>query len=363
MKKTVFVVTTLDSGGIENYLLRFLRFFENKIEPIVICRGNHFGELETEYRKIDKIQLIKLDLIRYNVVSYSKFYTILRKSKADSFVDFTGSYAGILMLLANLAGLEKRVLFYRGSSHDFQPTFYKILYVDFLKNLARLNATKILANSRAAFDFYFPKRDFNNPKYQVIYNGIDTNKLIFNRYDKIDFGIPQDGFVIGHTGRFNRAKNHETIIKVAEKICSKFDNIYFVLCGKNTDIYLKKTIDENDILRKKVKLLGYRDDVSSILTICDLYFFPSITEGQPNALIEAMVAGLPIITSNINPIIETTPQKLHKELVNPLDVIGFCEIIEEYYLDSNKRKESNFSNWAIDRFSPIELFTQFYLEL
>jgi glycosyltransferase involved in cell wall biosynthesis len=363
MKKTVFVVTTLDSGGIENYLLRFLRFFENKIEPIVICRGNHFGELEAEYRKIDKIKLIKLDLTRYNVGSYSKFRTILRRSEADSFVDFTGSYAGILMLLANLAGLKKRVLFYRGSSHDFQPVFYKTLYVDFLKNLARLNATKILANSKAAFDFYFPKRDFNDPKYKVIYNGIDTKKLVFSRYNKIDFGIPKDGFVIGHTGRFNRAKNHETIIKVAEKICSKFDNVYFVLCGKNTDIYLKKTIDENDILRKKVKLLGYRDDVSSVLTIFDLYFFPSITEGQPNALIEAMVAGLPIIASNIGPIIETTPEVIHNELVSPLDVDCFCNLIEEYYLDNSKRSNADFSEWAIKRFSPSELFTQFYTEL
>lgn len=363
MKKTVFVVTTLDSGGIENYLLRFLRFFENKIEPIVICRGNHFGELETEYRKIDKIQLIKLDLTRYNLGSYSKFHKILRRSEADSFVDFTGSYSGILMLLANLVGLKKRVLFYRGSSHDFQPVFYKTLYVDLLKNLARLNATKILANSKAAFDFYFPKRDFNDSKYKVIYNGIDTEKLFFNRYNKNEFGIPNDGFVIGHTGRYNKAKNHETIIKVAEMICSKFDNVYFVLCGKNTDIYLKKTIYENDILREKVKLLGYRNDVSSVLTIFDLYFFPSITEGQPNALIEAMVAGLPIIASNINPIKETTPEKMHNELVNPLDVIGFCKIIEEYYLNNQKRKESNFANWAINKFSPSELFTQFYAEL
>jgi len=363
MKKTVFVLTTLDSGGIENYLLRFLIFFKNKIEPIVICRGNYFGELEAEYRKIDKIQLIKLDLTRHNIFLYFKFYSILRRSDADSFVDFTGSYAGILMLFANLSGIKKRILFYRGSSHDFQPVFYKILYVDFLKNLARLNATKILANSNAAFDFYFPKRDSIDSKYKVIYNGIDTEKLVFNKYNKIDFGIPKDGFVIGHTGRFNSAKNHETIIKVAEKLCSKFDNIYFVLCGKNTDIDLKKIIYENDILNGKVKLLGYRDDVISVLSIFDLYFFPSITEGQPNALIEAMVVGLPIIASNINPILETTPEELHKELVDPFDVIGFCEIIEEYYFDNNKRKKSNYTNWAIDRFSPNELFFQFYSEL
>ncbi|WP_017494979.1 glycosyltransferase [Flavobacterium sp. WG21] len=363
MKKTIFVVASLDSGGIENYLLRFLRFFENKIEPTVICRGNHFGELESEYRKISNINLVKMDLTRFEIKNYYKFYSFLKDSKADSFVDFTGSYAGVLMLLANMAGIKIRNLFYRGSSHDFEPTFLKTLYVDSLKVLGKLNATKILSNSNSALDFYFPKRNLNDLKFKVIYNGIDATKMIGNKYNKCDFGIPSDGFIIGHTGRYNRAKNHETIIKVAERICVKYDNIYFVLCGKNTDVYLAKQIEDSDVLKRKVKLLGYRDDVPSILTIFDLYFFPSITEGQPNALIEAMVSGLPIIASNIGPIIETVPEVLHNELVNPLDVDCFCNLIEEYYVNNLKRSNSNFSEWAIKRFSSSELFNEFFMEL
>lgn len=363
MKKTIFVITTLDSGGIENYLLRFLKYFENKIEPIVICRGNHFGELENDYRKINNIELVKMDLTRFQIKPYQDFYSFVKSKNADSFVDFTGSYSGILMFLSNLAGLKKRILFYRGSSHDFEPSFLKRLFVDSLKLIARLNSTKILSNSMAAFDFYFPKRDLNDPKYKVIYNGIDVEEISFKRYDKSDFEIPKNGFVIGHTGRYNRAKNHETIIKVAEIICSKFENVYFILCGKNTDVYLNKIVDENIFLKDRVKVLGYRNDVSSMLTIFDLYFFPSITEGQPNALIEAMVAGLPIIASNIKPIVETTPEILHTELVRPYDVKGFSERIEEYYLNNSKRENANFSDWAINKFSPNKLFTEFYLEL
>ncbi|MNT34782.1 Glycosyltransferase Gtf1 [compost metagenome] len=135
------------------------------------------------------------------------------------------------------------------------------------------------------------------------------------------------------------------------------------MCGKNTDVYLNKSVEENIFLKDKVKVLGYRDDVSSMLTIFDLYFFPSITEGQPNALIEAMVAGVPIIASNIKPIVETTPEILHNELVDPFDVQGFCERIEEYYLNDSKRENANFSDWAINKFSPKKLFTEFYSEL
>lgn len=363
MKKTIFIVTTLDSGGIENYLLRFLRHFENKIQPTVICRGNHFGELEEEYRKINNIELLKVDLQKLQIRPYRDLYSILKNKNADSIVDFTGSYSGILMFLANLTGLKKRVVFYRGSSHDFESSLLKRSFVDFLKILASKNSTKILSNSMAAFDFYFPNRNINDEKYKVIYNGIDAEKIISKKYNKNDFGIPQNGFVIGHTGRYNRAKNHETILKVAETICAKFENIYFILCGKNTDIYLENSIQANKILKDRVKVLGYRNDVSSMLTIFDLYFFPSITEGQPNALIEAMVTGLPIVASNIKPILETTPEILHNELLSPFDVDGFSERIEEYYLNNLKRETTNFSEWAINRFSPNKLFTEFYSEL
>lgn len=363
MKKTIFIVTTLDSGGIENYLLRFLRHFEDKIEPIVICRGNHFGELEEQYRKISKIELAKIDVTKFQVKPYQDFYSFIKKQNADSIVDFTGSYSGILMFLSNLGGVKRRIVFYRGSSHDFESSFFKRSFVDFLKILASKNSTKILSNSIAAFDFYFPNRNINDEKYKVIYNGIDSEKIVSKKYNKNDFAIPENAFVIGHTGRYNRAKNHETILKVAENICAKYENIYFVLCGKNTDVYLEKKIQENTILKDRVIVLGYRDDVSSMLTIFDLYFFPSITEGQPNALIEAMVAGLPIVASNIKPIVETTPEILHGELVSPFDVNGFVDRIQEYYLNNLKRETNNFSDWAKNRFSPNKLFTEFYSEL
>ena len=362
MKKVVFIVTLLDSGGIENYLLRFLRFFENQIEPIVICKGNVFGEIEEDYKKINHIQLIKMDLI-HNLNSFKKLYDLLKNNNVDSIVDFTGNAAGLPLLCANFAGIEKRIVFYRGSSNHFKETIGRLFYDGSLRYITKRNATAILSNSKSALDFFYAKRSIGDSRFKVIYNGIDFNGIDFKKLKKEDFDIPSDGFVIGHTGRYNYAKNHDTIIKVAERICEKYSNIYFVLCGKNTDVELLDIVSKNSILRDKVKLLGYRNDVLSILTVFNLYFFPSITEGQPNALIEAMVSGLPIIASDIGPIKETVPEVLHCELIKPLDFIGFCNRIEEYYLSDSKRKNANFSQWAVKRFSPSELFTQFYSEI
>jgi glycosyltransferase involved in cell wall biosynthesis len=365
MKKVVFFVTSLNSGGIENYLLRFLNFFEGQIEPIVICKGNVFGELEEEYQKIAHIQLIKMDVGYFNLNSYYKLYSFFKRSKVNSVCDFTGNFAGLILLSANFAGIDNRISFYRGSTNRFKESKARLVFNLFMLQLVKKNATKILSNSKAALDYFYSDRNNKEERFKVIYNGIDSIKYTSNlsRSKKEIFGIPSDGFVIGHTGRYNSAKNHDTIIKVAEKICKKYSNVYFILCGKDTDVFLSERISNNFVLKDKMRLLGYRNDVQDILAVFDLYFFPSITEGQPNSLIEAMISGLPIIASNIGPIIETTPATLHNELLTPLDVDGFCTRIEEYYLSRQKREENNFSSWAKKQFAPEVLFNQFYKEL
>ena len=361
IRKVVFVVSTLDSGGVENYLLRFLRYNNTKIHPIVLCRGNYFGELEEEYRKISHIEIIKMDLSKFDFNSNKLLYAFLKKSNSDCLVDFSGHFSGIVLFVARLAGIQKRIVFYRESSYQFKLNFLKSFYIRFCKFLVKLCATKILSNSVSALEYFYPERDISDEKFKVIYNGIDF-KTGEKKLSKVDFGIPDDSFVVGHTGRYNFAKNHATILKVAEDICTKHDTIYFVLCGKNTDVSLMAAVSSNKILKDKVKLLGYRNDVDSLLPIFDLFFFPLITEGQPNSLIEAMITGLPIVASNINTILETTPVELHKELIDPLDVSGFSNAIEKYYLtQSTANKE--LSLWAEKKFSAAVLFKEFFDEL
>jgi glycosyltransferase involved in cell wall biosynthesis len=364
MKKVVFFVTSLNSGGIENYLLRFLTYYEGEIEPIIICKGNVFGELEDEYRKIKHIKIIKIDVGYFNLSAFFNIFNLLKEEKVNSICDFTGNFAGIILFVANLAKVKNRIAFYRGSSNRFKETKLRLIYNNWMLFLVKKNATSILSNSKSAFDFFYKNKSRVDSRFKVVYNGIDAKK--FNSksiiYKKEDFGIPKNAYVVGHTGRYNFAKNHKTILDVAIKICTKYDSIYFVLCGKDTDVYLGDEIASNPILKDKVKVLGYRNDVSSILTLFDLYFFPSITEGQPNSLIEAMISGLPILASNIGPIIETTPEEIHKDLKNPNDVDGYTIAIENFYA-SNVTNEQNFSNWAVQKFNPDILFNKFFIEL
>lgn len=363
MKNIIFFVTSLNSGGIENYLLRFLIHKRNDIKATVICKGNTFGELYEKFSQLENVTIKKNNLGFFNPVPYYLIYRYLYTNRFDSIVDFTGNFAGLVIKMAKLASIKKRITFYRGSTNHFNETKLKLFYSSIMKRLVLNNSTKILSNSISALDNFFPDRNENNNLFKVVYNGIDfeqfTNVISHNRSK---FNIPRNSFVVGHTGRYNIAKNHQVILSVADKLMQKYKDIYFVLCGKNTDIEISKKI-KYKTWKDRMLLLGYRDDINQILPVFDMFFFPSITEGQPNSLIEAMACGLPIVASNIDPIKETTPEVIHDELISPHDVDGFVKKIEHLYLNRSEIIKFDFSKWTLDNFSASKLFKDFIKEL
>jgi len=366
MKRIFFFITSLDSGGLENYLLRFLEYTNGEIKPIVICKSVKFGELYPRFSKIFKIEIIPLKLSYFNLFGYFRLYKLFIQNKPNTVCDFTGNFAGLVLFTASLAGVKKRLVFYRGSTNHFKESALKLKYNSFVNNLVKKYATKVLSNSQAALNFFFTTNDLNKIPHKVIYNGINSSEFI-QPIDKSkikkELGLPDDAFIVGHSGRFNAVKNHLTILKVAEKICSKYENIYFVLAGKDTEKYIPYLLSGNPLLQQKILPLGYRNDVGAILQIFDIFFFPSITEGQPNALIEAMLAGNPIVASDINPIKETVPLGFIQELISPLDAEAFASRIEKMYLSLEYRERFVFKDWATEKFNREVLFTKFFNEL
>lgn len=350
-KKIVFFVATLNAGGLENYLLRFLTKYDS-IDAIVICKTGRGGALEERYvKRLGQDGVIKLKISYLNFFTWVKLYFILKRIEPETVCDFTGNFAGIPLFIAYLLGVKKRIAQYRGSINRFKENVFTLTYNHFVQVLTFKFSTKILSNSYAALDFFYHNVYEGNNKFQVIYNGIDISELKKDdKYSlKKEFGIPANSFVVGHTGRYHFIKNHETMIKVAVELCQRYSDIYFVFVGKGVgekySHFIKKLNLENQIL-----FLGYRNDVLRILNLFDLYYFPSISEGQPNALIEAMVTGLPFVASNIDPIKETVPKWMHKQLLPPLDKVAAVDKIEGIYLMKNY-KDYICTDWAKERYN------------
>lgn len=361
-KKICFVIPSLAAGGIQTYLLRFLELFKKEYRVTVIIRGDCEGELLQEYRDTN-VKLLSMRLGYLNIVSATRYFIFFKKEKFDVVCDFNANFAGGTMLLARLAGVAKRIAFYRQGRDHFKPGILKNRVNRFLNRLVYIHATDILFNSKAAVDVFFPDRSAADQRFDVIYNGV-TFESSSGSVDKNElrekFGVPPDKFLIGHVGRNDSSKNHKTIFDTAEKLVKKYGDIHFVLCGTDTE-NLKSDIEHRG-LGSDFTILGYRNDVPDLLQALDLFFFPSITEGQPNALIEAMMAGLPVMASDIAPIRECMPKGFESFLAEPNDSNQFSKIACTIR-NQDKSQWSSLSVWAGQKFDSETNFKKFQEKL
>jgi glycosyltransferase involved in cell wall biosynthesis len=110
--------------------------------------------------------------------------------------------------------------------------------------------------------------------------------------------LPPDAFVVLWAGRFDPVKRLDLLLDAAARLPAA--DWRFVLAG---DGPLRSTIESRvarePMLAQRVQLTGWLDDLSPALCAADVFAFPSLTEGTPNAVLAAMAAGLPVVGSAI----------------------------------------------------------------
>ncbi|SFG00508.1 Glycosyltransferase involved in cell wall bisynthesis [Desulfotomaculum arcticum] len=158
-------------------------------------------------------------------------------------------------------------------------------------------------------------------KIKVIPNGIDYkafNKILDRKKLKSDFGIPWDRQVIGTVARMAPQKGLHILIQAAELLVKEFD-LHFLMVG---DGPLKKTLQEqvqNKALGNRFIFTGALEDVSAAYSVMDFFVLPSLTEGLPLSLLEAMAFNLPVLASRVGGIPEVIDDKECGMLVAPGD--------------------------------------------
>lgn len=171
-------------------------------------------------------------------------------------------------------------------------------------------------------------------KQCILKNGIDIKEYMFNNIvrEKIRKEMDlRDKYVLGHIGRFVYEKNHDFLIEVFRIISEQINHAVLMLIGTGE---LRSTI-ENKInqygIQDKVILLERRNDIAQLIQAMDIFLFPSKFEGFGLALLEAEVAGLPCLASNV-------PQEVilsERAEVLELDIASWVDrILYNYKLNS-----------------------------
>jgi len=363
MKKVCFILSTFQAGGLENYVLRFLKYSVEKYDLTILCASNQEAHLLNDYRDLG-VNIVFKRLGYYNPILFIQFFRFLCVNKFEVICSFSGNLSGPSLLVSNIAKIPIRIAFYRRSSNGFKSNKIRLLYDYLCNRLVYYNASHILSNSKYAFNVFFPFEYQKDSRFSVIKNGVDASIFRSNKDNTIErkrLGMPLGGFVIGHVGRFDISKNHTTIFQVANIILQRFDDVFFVFCGKDTDEEdFKKSISKINC-SDRIFLLGVQKDVPEVLRLIDLFYFPSITEGQPNALIEAMLTGIPVLTSNIEPIKEIIPEYAHNTLIDPLNInlaVKVISMLKDDYLLRSKYIHQEWAKTQFDLKTNFDLFKE-----
>ena len=151
-------------------------------------------------------------------------------------------------------------------------------------------------------------------------------EIISRQKKRAELGLNNDDFVIMSTGELNANKNHEVIIRAIYELHDL--RIKYIIAGKGIlQEYLQGLIKDLG-LNDQVKLLGFRTDIPELLHTSDCFAFPSHREGLGLAAIEAMAAGLPLLTSNIGGINSYSENDVTGYKNDPNNVNGFAEGIQ-----------------------------------
>lgn len=185
------------------------------------------------------------------------------------------------------------------------------------------------------------KNGIKPSKITVIENSIDFGKFekSFNAIElKKKLGLPHDSLIIGTVGRLSPEKGQKYLIDAFSRLEKIHSNIYLLIIGNGPSTPILKGQVKDLGLNNKIIFAGFRKDIPELTNMMDIFVLPSLTEGLPIAVLEAMASAKPIVASSVGGIPSLIKHGETGLLANPKDVDSLCSEVEKFIIDENLRK-------------------------
>ena len=186
-------------------------------------------------------------------------------------------------------------------------------------------------------------------KAETLYMGTQTHIPVHSKFEARNIlGLPQNKHIITNVSAIEKIKGIDLIIKAIAMLKQQGKDVFFAhLGGLRTDTHeqqqyadsLKQLALDLDV-QENVIWLGKRNDISDILSFADVYVHPSFTEGLPSALMEAAMAGLPLIATKAGGMPEIVKDQFTGRLIDSGNYMQLADAIEEVLMINNNYGEN-----------------------
>jgi glycosyltransferase involved in cell wall biosynthesis len=151
-------------------------------------------------------------------------------------------------------------------------------------------------------------------------------------------GIADGAPVLVTAGRQEYAKGHTHLLNALPHVLATHPNCCTLIAGREGTMTpaLRGQVERLG-LGERVRFLGHLPSIAEVLAAGDVFVFPSLYEGMPGAVIEAMALGLPIVANDIGAVREIVEQRGNADLVDARNPASLGEAISDVLLDDPRR--------------------------
>ena len=302
MAKRVLFTATLVRGHIAKFHIPYLKWFKEQGWETWVAAKNDYPDGKCEIPYCD--QYIDIDFARS---PFSKqtltAYKQLRNLFQDNNFDLVHTHTPVGSVLTRFAARQVRkigteVIYTAHGFHFFKgaPIANWILWYPVEKVMSRFTDTVITINDE---DFKRASSKFHCDVKYVPGVGVDVEALARRSSEndsRKEFGFPDDSKLLLCVGDLIKRKNHQLVINSLQYLDEKY---CLAICGDGPEQENLVSLANSLGVLNRVRFLGFRRDVPEIMHQADLLVFPSIHEGLPVSVLEAMSCNLPVLASNI----------------------------------------------------------------
>lgn len=198
----------------------------------------------------------------------------------------------------------------------------------------------LIAESEATRRHLVEKLGYAADRVQVLYNGVDTTRcaaaLLEREKKRSELGVAPEEILFGTAGRLDRQKGHAVLLDAMARLKDKLP-LRLIILGEGP---LRQDLEARIRrlgLSASARLLGERQDAAAYLAALDVFVLPSLWEGLPNALLEAMALGLACLACGVDGVAEVVEHGVNGLLVAPADSAALAAAAAELAGDAALR--------------------------
>jgi glycosyltransferase involved in cell wall biosynthesis len=340
-QKLLLVITKSNWGGAQKYVYDIATSQAVQTKYDVSVAVGQKGELVTKLLEnnieVHSLKKIHNSLNLFKLVSsIIELITVIKKVQPDV-IHTNSSFAGISVGVAGALLRKKMVFTVHGwPFNERRTTQEKLILKTALFFVVSLH-TKIICVSRAALS-QLPATLRMRSKAKVVHNGIINQK--YTEFGTLYPEFKKTGIRLVTIAELHSSKNHMLIIEALDSLPKEFvekHDISYHIIGEGSEHKKLKNRIEKSLHKKRIYMYGAVPNASKFLPSFDIFVLSSITEAFGYVILEAGLAGVPVISTRVGGIPEIIKDDVQGVLVRSKDIKGMAAAIQDMCIHKTKR--------------------------